>query len=408
MRTPIALLMILTMAAAMLPAAHAQSPTAFDLVVEDPEEDAVNHVATGVHVQCVPPENPTGQSCVTQLSTAKQDIVALSFATTADTLYVKLNTLATYAGTSSLLYTVFFTVGETSYFTCWNVQSAGLTTNYQDVNENFDLGCSRFSLGGTNTQVGPATRDGGVVVGPDEGDIHILWPVARADIGDPADGVALTNVYAATWNRGVNTDHAPSTSPQSGYVWNQADRAPDEGAVAYPLGGFSPAALPVDVAADATNRTVGPGSGLVFVVDAALEGNATGNLSIQVSHAPAGWDTSVLGGTGANATSAEIEVAVPEDAVNGTYNVTVEALVEGNVSAALNLTVVVDEALPPTHDRSDEGSDVDPTVDNGPAPAGNATGNETAGPAEGGGIPGPALVLVLAAAAVAVLARRRR
>ncbi len=405
MRILIALLMTLTMTAAMLPVAAAQTPTAFDLVVEDAPEDAVNHVVTGVHVQCIPPENPTGQSCTTQLSTGKQDIVALSFATTADTLFVKLNTLATYAGTSSLIYTVFFTVDGTSYFTCWNVQSAGFTNNYQDVNENFDLGCSRFSLSGANTQVGPATRADGVVVGAEEGDIHVLWPVARSEIGDPADGVVLTDVYAETWNRGVNTDHAPSTSPQSGYVWNRADRAPDEGVATYPLGGFGPDVVPVDLAVDETNRTAGPGSRLVFSGSIGVVGNATGNVSLDVA-APEGWTTDLAVDASPNATTFEVEVGVPETAENGSYNVTLDALVDGNVSASLNLTVIVDATLPAVDDRAETVEGTGP--DDGMSGGNQTGGNETIAPAEGGGIPGPGILFVVGAGVVAMLARRRR
>lgn len=382
----------------MAPAATAELRTAYGLVGEDPAGDAKNPVVTGQDI----PES----AVVVTFGRGKYDVLGLEIADEPDALVVKMNMGASYIGTSSMVYLTFFTIHESTYFVCWNINSAGLTTNYQDIGENLDLSCSRFnSLG---TRVGPSTRANGVETATDpNGIVYVQWAVPRGEIDDARVGTLLTAVRAETWVRGVSTCCPPSTAPQSQYVWNIADRAPDDGEWQFQSGPATPS-IAVDLTLEPKNATVGPGSNATSTIRAVLNGTGPWSFNLTASNAPDGWSVAFEPANGSLETEGVAEssltVSVPSDATNGAYNLTIELAGDANISARANFTLIVDERL-----RSPE------TVSTGAVGAMTATAttaaNETAA-AQGTGdesVPGLGVIFgVLAVTAVAFFARRRR
>jgi hypothetical protein len=199
--------------ACMLPAG-AKPLAAYKLLGNDKKGDGQFVIATGASY----PACGTGFSC------DKYDIISLEMGADADAVHVKLTPFAGYFGTSGVMYAVHFQAGGKKFFTCWNMHSAGLTTDSHDVQENA-MGCERFA---DETRVGPATRTDGVFADPN--DFYVDWAVPKKAIGG---GEQLTNVVAEIWARGASTS-SPGAAPPAPYLWNVGDRAPDTGTWKYP------------------------------------------------------------------------------------------------------------------------------------------------------------------------------
>lgn len=385
--------------ATAVPAVSAFHTGTYDLVGEDPADD-FGYTLAGQ-------DDPSGL-----FGEAKVDILGLEFGTGSDELAVRLSLGASYHGTGGHMYTVWFDYAGSSYFTCWNIQTAGTTSMSEDVVENV-FGCSLFNSVDA-TQVGPATRGDGVVVDMEDEHAFVEWPVDRSAVGDPADGDVLTNVYAETYARTGNPGAAGSTTHQE-YQWHKQDVAPNEGVWEYVVGGAADeAASAVTFTVPESNATAAPGSWLVFEATASIDGNLTDNATANASFeatGPDGWDADLAAGGNAtfnqteNETVVEVHVGIPQTAENGTYNVTLSALGDGNVTSTLNLTIVVDASLDPVDERpAAMGSGMHDD-------AGNETaGNGTAQDADEDALipaPGPFFVASVLLAG-AVWARRRR
>lgn len=387
------LLLTASLATAFLPGAAAERLDTYDLVGEDAAGDATHYWVTGV-------ADPSALFTPDRL-----DILALEMGLDGESLHVKLNIGTTPTGTSGYMYRVLFDVAGTTYFTCWNTQWVGGQHEEENV-----LGCSRF---GDGTQVGPDLKADGVDVDTVDDVSFVRWEVALDSIGEPTLGDTVANVMAETWVRGVSSCCAGSTT-SSQYLWNRGDVGPDEGAWEYVLGGSAgDDESPLTLSLDRENQTTGPGSWLVYEVNATYGGNETANLTFTAT-GPDGWDATVVAAENAtldgsnNTTLTEVHVGVPEDADNGTYSVTVTSAVDGNVSTSLNITIVVDASLKAIDERPHiMGAPFDLDDD---ATGNETTGNETAGPAEeDAGIPGPGALFAAAAfAAAAAFFRRRR
>ena len=359
---------------------------AYDLVGTDPEGDAKNMILPGRD------ETPD------TLGRGKQDIIGLQMGTDATNVHFKMNLLGNYIGTSSLLFVVFFKAADTSYFTCWNIQSAGPTSNSVDVQEDLSqMSCSRFTSVGT--RVGPTTRANGVEVAQDDAGFFVRWEVPSSSIGD---ATSVTDIVAETWNRGANVDYVPATSPQSAYVWNQADRAPDAGVWAYAAGGAA-TPLSLSFSLDPKNATVAPGGTASAVLMPMLTGNGSAAFNWTVTGLPTGWNATFdpANGTltsGENVTH-NLTVLVPEDATNQTVNLTVVLDAGNNITASANLTLIVDETL----------AGLTPSSSAAPSSSSAVTDNATAASEEAGGIPSiGALVVAVSVVAMAAVIRSRR
>src|ERR1041385_9095443 len=99
-------------------AAVAAPLAAYDLVGTDKKGDGVLPLATGANY----PECGTGFSC------DKYDILTLEAGADADNIHLKISPAAPYFGMSGVMYVVHFEAGGKKYFTCWNIHSAGTTT----------------------------------------------------------------------------------------------------------------------------------------------------------------------------------------------------------------------------------------------------------------------------------------
>lgn len=372
------------------PVASADLLAAYDLVGEDPAGDAKNMIVPG------------NDATPTTLSRGKQDILSLEMANAGDVVHFKMNMAALYRGTSSLLFVVHFKVEGKAYLVCWNIQSAGTTDNSNDVAEEMSsLACSRFT--GSETRVGPTTRANGIQVASVDGKIFVRWEVPKSSIGN-VESAGITDIVAETWNRGGNVDSAPATSPQSAYMWNRADRAPNEGTWAYSLAPPAPSAS-VNLTVDPTNATVGPGSSVDLNVTASLVGNATVGYNLTADGLPEGWNATFAAPNGtltpeANASSTLLTVTVPGDAQNQSvaFNVSLVTDLNITVSYAVNITVDTTLAAPEPGPAASPGAT---------ETAGNETGAAQA-TEEGSGVPGPAVPLVGAAIAAALVWRSRR
>ncbi len=349
----------LTLAVVLLfvtPLAVAEAPDAFDLIGEDPEEDADNYAV-----------NDAAQLTET-FSRGKQDILELGMTTDEETPHIELLLAASHIGTSSLLFVVQFIVADERYDVCWNIQSAGTTAESVDVNEDMTLSCSRIN---DSTGVGPSTREDGIeVTTNDDGQGVVYWPVPRSELGDPADGDEITEIVATTWNRGVNPSGAPSTSPQSQYIWNPADRAPDEGSWSYVFGGLQDEIdLNVTLAADNTTLRLAPGGNTTLQAQAQNGGGQNATLALNVS-APEGinvdfGDNTTLELTGNQTTDFEFDVhADPSMELNTThpFNLTLEKDNETIANLTFTLEIVSsDKVMEPTHPQGEEGEAVNET-----------------------------------------------
>src|SRR5688500_13228325 len=119
MHKSMTMLLALALLTGSLPIVGAEPLASYDLVGVDTEGDGTLPLASGA----------AWPACGTGFGGTKYDIHSLEMAHEPDAFHVKLNPGAHYAGTSSIMYVVHFTVGETPYLTCWNVQSGGTTTN---------------------------------------------------------------------------------------------------------------------------------------------------------------------------------------------------------------------------------------------------------------------------------------
>ena len=376
---------LLTVSALAPSAVGAGLLPAYDLVGTDPAGDAPQPFASGV----------TYPACGTGLGCGKFDIIDLEMANDGDLLQVKLDTTASYSGTTSIIYAVHFTAGGTKYLTCWSINSAGPTGSHEDLAEN-TVACSRFT---GETVVGPADKAGGVDQGTDAaGKTYVRWEVPKADIADATD---LTDITAEIWSRGPSAC-CPGSTTQSQYTWNRADVAPDAGVWSYSLSASAPS-LELSFAMEPKNATVAPGGTVEVALLPTLTGNGSTNFTWSIEGLPAGWDATFEPSNGSLSSSENathnLTVTVADNATEGATNLTVLLVAGEGMNATANLTITVDPSLAAAITSS-----TTPTT-------GSSTTNATlaAAATDADGIPGPDWALVTAGTLVAVfLVRRRR
>src|SRR5690242_13666287 len=102
---------------ASLPTAEAKLLPAYTLVGTDKTGDAKLTLVTGVD----------WPACETGLSCQKYDVASLEMGQDDASIHFKLNPVASYWGTSGIIYAVHFQAGGKKFFTCWNIHSAGTT-----------------------------------------------------------------------------------------------------------------------------------------------------------------------------------------------------------------------------------------------------------------------------------------
>lgn len=335
--------------------------------------------------------------------TGKIDIIRLDAGLDGDTLNLRMTLPGdtSYGGLGNHMWVVQFDVDGTSYDACWTIITAGTSAMSNDVQENV-RGCSMFG----ETDVGPRTKADGVRVVQEDGQWFIEWPMSVDAVGGV--GATMENIVATTWARTGDTDDSPTE-----YQFELHDVAPNEGAWEYVVGASAgdETSSPLSLNVEESNATAGPGSWLVFEVGVSSAGNATSNASFEAS-GPEGWDAAVVAGQNAtfnastNESLVEVHVGVPEDAENGTYNVTVSALMDGNETASVDLTVTVDTSLEAVDERPAALDDTDHGMDMGNETAGNGTAQDIEDDAL---IPAPAPILAAGVLlAGAVWLRRRR
>lgn len=376
---------VLMVGMALLPSgvSKALDPAGYEVIGVDPLGDGVLPLASGVN----------WPACGTGFGCTKYDVVQLETASDEETIHLKLRPGASYIGTGGLIYAVHFEAGGKKFFTCWAIHSVGTTAAWGPRESELEntVGCSRFT---GETQVGPATRALGVEDSTVAGNLYVDWPVPKTAIGGGTD---LTNIVAEIWARGPSTSNAGSTT-QAHYLWNRGDRAPDTGGWAYTLGPKA-AALNLTLTAETDETSAAPGETALYNLTLGAIGNGTTNVTLNVSGLPDAWSGAFtpanVSATGGNSTNFTLEVAVPAEAENQTLALVVNANAEGNITTALNLTLMIRPSPTPAS----------------PNATTNATSTDAAGAPKGAdskGVPALGLVGILAAIGTIVAARRRR
>ncbi|HHX75332.1 MAG TPA: hypothetical protein GX699_10565, partial [Firmicutes bacterium] len=119
------------------------------------------------------------------------------------------------------------------------------------------------------------------------------------------------------------------------------------------LPSFAAAAAGIDVSTEYPGITVGAGESLTFPLEVHNSSSQNRIVTLKVTKAPAGWDTSLEGKgrkiheifVGAESSAkADLRIQIPQDAAENVYTITVAALSGDSELAALNLHVDINRA----------------------------------------------------------------